>query len=112
MNFIKFNVYGTDFGINKVTQLLEMKGNVLTECEKEDANTIIGKYVVRTLNEEQVASAYYNDDEEGRKIVAEMKVLCMMLKSKELYGDYGWDVKMGRMYAQDFIVDETNWNEL
>jgi len=112
MKFIKFNVYGTEFGINKVTQLFEMKGSRLTEIGNEDENSIIGKYVVRVNNDEQIATAFYNDDEEGHKIIEEMKVLCMMLKSKELYGDYGWDVKMGRMYAQDFIVDETNWNEL
>ena len=113
MKFIKFNVYGTEFGIDKVTQLFEMKGSVATEIEKEDATSIIGKYVVRPYtNGEQVATAFYNDDEEGQKMVKDMKVLCMMLKSKEQYGDYGWDVTMGRMYAMDFSVDETNWNEL
>lgn len=112
MNFIKFNVYGTEFGIDKVAQLLEMKGSTATEIEKEDAGSVIGKYVVRAYNDEQVATAFYNDDEEGRKAVEEMKVLCMMLKSKELYGDFGWDVKTGRMYAMDFIVNETNWSEL
>lgn len=112
MNFIKFDIFASEFGMNKVTQLLEMKGNTATEIEKETAESIIGKYVVRMKDDEYVGSAYYADDEEGRKTVADLKVLFMMLKSKELYGDYGWDVTTGRMYAQDSIVDETNWNEL
>lgn len=113
MNFIKFNVYGTEFGINKVTQLLEMKGNTATEIEKETAETAIGKFVVRPYGDnEMVATAFYADDEESNKTIKDMKVMIMMLKSKEQYGDYGWDVNMGRMYAMDFKVDETNWNEL
>ncbi len=112
MKFIKLNVYGNEFGIDKVTQLLEMKGNTATEIENETAESIIGKFVVRTKNDETVASSYYADNEENQKIIKDMKVLCMMLKSKEMYGDYGWDAKLGRMYAEDVVVDETNWNEL
>ena len=112
MKFIKFNVYGTEFGIDKVAQLFEMKGFTATEIEKEDADSIIGKYVVRPYNDEMVASAFYADTEESQKLIKEFKVLVMMLKSKEQYGDFGWDVTLGRMYAMDCIVDETNWNEL
>ena len=112
MNFIRFDIFGSEFGMNKVTQVLELKGSTATEIEKETAESIIGKYVVRAKNDEQVGSAFYEDNEENRKLVADLKVLMMMLKSKELYGDYGWDVTMGRMYAMDCIVDETNWNEL
>ena len=112
MKFIKFNVYGTEFGIDKVAQLFEMKGITATEIDKEDENSVIGKYVVRDYNDEKVASAFYTDDEESHKLIKEFKVLVMMLKSKEQYGDFGWDVTMGRMYAMDFSVDETNWTEL
>ena len=112
MKFIKFNVYGTEFGIDKVAQLFEMKGITATEIDEEDADSIIGKYVVRDYNDEKVASAFYADDEESQKLIKEFKVMVMMLKSKEQYGDFGWDVTMGRMYAMDFSVDETNWNEL
>ena len=112
MKFIKFNVYGTEFGIDKVAQLFEMKGITATEIDKEDENSVIGKYVVRDYIDEKVASAFYTDDEESHKLIKEIKVLVMMLKSKEQYGDFGWDVTMGRMYAMDFSVDETNWKEL
>ena len=112
MKFIKFNVYGTEFGIDKVTQLFEMKGITAAEIDKEDENSVIGKYVVRDYNDEKVASAFYTDDEESHKLIKEFKVLVMMLKSKEQYGDFGWDVTMGRMYAMDFSVDETNLKEL
>ena len=112
MKFIKFNVYGTEFGIDKVAQLFEMKGFTATEIEKENAESIIGKFVVRQYNDEKVASAFYADNEESQKLIKEFKVLVMMLKSKEQYGDFGWDVTLGRMYAMDFTVDETNWTEL
>ena len=112
MKFIKFNVYGTEFGIDKVAQLFEMKGFTATEIEKENAESIIGKFVVRQYNDEKVASAFYADTEESQKLIKEFKVLVMMLKSKEQYGDFGWDVTLGRMYAMDFSVDETNWTEL
>ena len=98
--------------MNKVTQVLEIKGSTATEIEKETAESIIGKFIVRDRNDEKVASAFYADNEENRKLVNDLKVLCMMLKSKEMYGDYGWDVTMGRMYAEDVTADETNWNEL
>ena len=113
MKFIKLDIYGTEFGINKVTQLLEMKGSTAAEIGNESAETVIGKHVVRPYGDnEMVATAFYEDNEESHKIIEELKVLIMMLKSKELYGDYGWDVSMGRMYAMDSVVDETNWNEL
>ena len=112
MKFIKLNIYGNEFGINKVTQIFEIKGNTATEIEKETAESIIGKFIVRDRNDEKVASAFYADNEENRKLVNDIKVLCMMLKSKEMYGDYGIDASLGRMYAEDVTVDETNWNEL
>ena len=112
MNFIKLNIYGTEFGINKITQIYEIKGNTATEIDAETAESIIGKFVVRAKGTEQVATAFYADNEENQKLVKDIKVLCMMLKSKEMYGDYGIDASLGRLYAEDVMVDETNWNEL
>ena len=112
MNFIKFDIYTSEFGMEKVAKMLSMKGSAATELENETAESIQGKYIIRTKNEEKVVTAYYADDEENRKLVSELKVLCMMLKSKEMYGDFGWDVTLGRLYAQDEIVDETNWDKL
>ena len=33
----------------------------------------------------------------------------MMLKSKEMEGLFGWDVKLGRLYVEDNIVDDEDW---
>lgn len=112
MKFLKLNFYTSEFGMNKVTQVLDIKGLTATEIEKETAESIIGKYVVRIKNEEHVVTGYFADDEESRKLISDLKVLCMMLKSKEQYGDFGWDITMGRLYAEDVEIDETNWNEL
>lgn len=112
MKFLKLNIYTSEFGMNKVVQILDIKGLSATEIEKETAESIIGKYVVRMKNDEHVVTGYFADDEEARKLISELKVLCMMLKSKEQYGDYGWDVSAGRLYAEDVEIDETNWNEL
>ena len=112
MNFIKFDIYTSEFGMDKAAKMLEMHGNTATEVENETAESIQGKYIIRTKNNEKVVTGYYADNEENRKKVSELKVFCMMLKSKEMYGDFGWDVSLGRMYAHDYIVDETNWDEL
>jgi ribosomal protein L11 methylase PrmA len=112
MNLIKLDIYTNDFGAEKVANVLELKGSTATEIENETIESVQGKYIVRTKNEEKVVTAYYADNEENRKTVSELKVLYMMLKSKEMYGDFGWDVTLGRLYAHDYTVDEANWNEL
>lgn len=112
MNLIKLDIYTNDFGAEKVANVLEAKGNTAAEIENETAESIQGKHIIRTKDDEKVVTAYYADNEENRKTVSELKVLYMMLKSKEMYGDFGWDVSLGRLYAHDYIVDETNWDEL
>ena len=58
------------------------------------------------VNTEHKVIVYFDDNEEGRAALQQLKLKMMMLKSKEMEGLFGWDVKLGRLYVEDNIVDD------
>lgn len=63
------------------------------------------------LDREPTISIYFEDTEENREKIQQLKLQVMMLKSKELEGLFGWDVDFGRLYAEDIIVDDADWKD-
>lgn len=112
MNFIRLKIYTSEFGIEKVTAMLKFKGyEEATEADMASVETMAGKYMQTTLNDEITMVAFDNDDEEGNKRIKDVKVTSMILKSKEMEGMWGWDVTLGRMYTEDEPVTEENWKK-
>ena len=112
MNFIRLKIYTSEFGIEKVSAMLKYKGyEAATEEEMASVETMAGKFMQTTIRDEITIVVFDKDDEEGQKRVKDLKVTCMMVKSKELEGIWGWDVTLGRMYAEDEIVTAENWEQ-
>lgn len=113
MNYLRLKIYTSEFGVDKVEAMLEHKGYVkAAEADMASVETMVGKYMQTTIKDEITMVAFDNNDEEGNKRVKDVKVTSMIVKSKEMEGMWGWDVTLGRMYAEDEAVTAENWNEL
>ncbi len=111
MNYLRLKIYTSEFGIDKVEAMLNFKGfEKAAEADMASAETMVGKYLQTTLKDEIAIVAFAKDDEEGRKQIKDVQVTSMILKSKEMEGMWGWDVTLGRMYAEDEVVAAENWN--
>lgn len=112
MNFLRLKIYTSEFGLEKVTGMLKIKEfEEASDADKASVETMIGKYMSTAIGEEPVVYAFAANDEAGQAKMKELKVTCMMLKSKEMEGMWGWDVTLGRMYAEDELVNTENWNK-
>lgn len=112
MNFLRLKIYTSEFGLEKVAGMLKIKGfEEATDNDMVSVENMTGKFTNTTIGQEPVVYAFAADDEAGRAKMKELKVTCMMLKSKEMEGLWGWDVTLGRMYAEDEPVNAENWNK-
>lgn len=112
MNFLRLKIYTSEFGLEKVAGMLKIKG--FEEASDEDrasVETMVGKFMNATIGDEPVVYVFAADDQENQAKIKDLKVTCMMLKSKEMEGLWGWDVTLGRMYAEDEPVNADNWNK-
>lgn len=112
MNLIRLKIYTSEFGIEKVEGMLKYKGyEKASEADLASFDNMAGKFMQTVVRDEITIVAFEKDDEDGQKKVKDLKVTCMMVKSKELEGIWGWDVTLGRMYAEDEIVTAENWEQ-
>ncbi|MCQ4636048.1 50S ribosomal protein L11 methyltransferase [Anaerovorax odorimutans] len=123
MKYIKVKIYTSQQGIEPLTAMLMEKGITgavvenpadiedLLSKKKEYEWDYIDKSVLENQDQEPVVSVYFEDTEEGREKVQELKIAVMMLKSKEMEGVFGWDVNLGRLYAEDILVDDEDWKD-
>lgn len=112
MNYIRLKIYTSEFGLEKVAGMLKFKGfEAATDEDRTSVEKMVGKFMNSAINDEPVVYAFAKDDEDGQAKIKELKVTCMMLKSKEMEGLWGWDVTLGRMYAEDEPVGSENWDK-
>lgn len=123
MKFIELKIYTSHQGIEALTAMLMKKGitgavvNDPAEAEnllakkKEYEWDYIDKSLLENKNQEPVVSVYFDDTEAGRKQVQDLKIEVMKLKSRELDGEFGWDADLGRLYAEDILVDDEDWKD-
>lgn len=123
MKYIKVKIYTSQQGIEPLTAMLMEKGisgavvenpadiEELLDKKKEYEWDYIDKSVLENQDQEPVVSVYFEDTQEGREKVQELKIAVMMLKSKEMEGIFGWDADLGRLYAEDEIVDDEDWKD-
>jgi ribosomal protein L11 methyltransferase len=134
--FAETRIYTTTSGVEPVTALLMQSG--ISEFSVEDRNDLkaiiaaegrLGwDYIDEALTDalhcgdsldadeigvggnEAVLTFYTQDDDEGRALLAEVKVGLMALKAGEQYGDYGHDADFGRLYAESAPLSD-EWKE-
>ncbi|MCI7303438.1 MAG: 50S ribosomal protein L11 methyltransferase [Clostridiales Family XIII bacterium] len=123
MKYIKVKIYTSQQGIEPLTAMLMEKGITgavvenpadiedLLSKKKEYEWDYIDKSVLQGQDQEPVVSVYFEDTDEGREKVQELKIAVMMLKSKEMEGVFGWDANLGRLYAEDVLVDDEDWKD-
>ena len=105
MKFIEVKIYTSHQGVEPLTAMLMEKGiSGVAVDDPQDAEELLDKkneyewdYIDRSLLENQekepVVSVFFEDTEEGRRQVQELKISVMMLKSKEMEGVFGWDAE-------------------
>lgn len=123
MKYIEVKIYTSHQGIEPLTAMLMKKGitgvvvndpadaEVLLDKKQEYEWDYIDKSLLEDKDREPVVSVYFDDTEEGRKQVQDLKIAVMMLKSKEMEGEFGWDANLGRLYAEDLLVDDEEWKD-
>ncbi len=123
MKFIEVKIYTSHQGIEPLTAMLMSKGitgavvndpadvQTLMNTKKEYEWDYIEASLLEDEEREPVVSVYFENTEEGRKKVQDLKIAVMMLKSKEMEGEFGWDANLGRLYAEDIVVDDSDWKE-
>lgn len=122
MKYRELKVHASRQGIEAVTQLfLKMGIDQLAIDDPADLEDIMNKehqydwdYVDESLkantDREPTVSAYFEDTEENRKLISEIKVKIMMLKADEQYREFGENVSFGRLYAEDIPVED-GWQD-
>lgn len=123
MKYIEFRIHASKQGIEQVTAMLMTKGiDQLVINDPADMEDILDKkneygwdYIEDGLKDnlerEPTVSAFFEDTPENRELVQQLKIAVMMLKSKEMEGIFGWDADLGRLYAEDIIVDDEAWKD-
>ncbi len=123
MKFIEVKIYTSHQGIEPLTAMLMRKGitsvavndpadaESLLDKKKEYEWDYIDKSLLENKEQEPVVSVYLEDTEEGRRQLQDLKISIMMLKSKEMEGIFGWDADLGRLYAEESVVDDTDWKD-
>lgn len=123
MKFIELKIYTSHQGIEPLTAMLMKNGITgavvndpadaegLLDKKKEYEWDYIDKSLLENKNQEPVVSVYFQDTEDGRKEVQNLKIEIMKLKSRELDGEFGWDADLGRLYAEDVLVDDEEWKD-
>lgn len=123
MKYIEFKVHASKQGIEQVTAMYMKYG--ITEVSINDPSDMadiinnknqygwdyIEDELKENLDREPTISCFFEDSPENREKVQKLKVLIMMLKSKEMEGVFGWDANLGRLYGEEIFIDDEDWKD-
>ncbi|MCQ2546830.1 MAG: 50S ribosomal protein L11 methyltransferase [Clostridia bacterium] len=122
MSYTELKVHATKAGIEAVNNLFMQHGiSQVAIDDPTDLDDIMNKeheydwdYVDDSLkantDREPTISAFFEDNEENRKLISELKVKLMMLKADEQYDVFGKGVDFGRLYAESIPVQD-GWQD-
>jgi len=123
MKYIETTIYTSPEGMELVCQMLsEMGIESLVVENPDDLTDFMNKknsYDWDYLDEKVMALAeveanvkfYLEISHEGEKMLDEVRIKAMMLKSKEYEGTFGLGISLGRLYVESKIVDDEDWKD-
>lgn len=123
MKYIEFKVHTSRQGLEQVTAMLMQQGicevSIDDPADMEDILNKKNEYgwdyiddrLKEELDREPTLSVYFEDTEENREKIQNLKIDVMKLKSRELEGVYGWKADFGRLYVETSVVDDNDWKD-
>lgn len=123
MKYIEFKVHASRQGIEQVTAMYMKNGitdvSIDDPADMEDILNNKNEYgwdyiddeLKENLDREPTISCFFKDTPETRDKVQQLKLLIMMLKSKEMEGVFGWDADLGRLYGEAIYIDDEDWKD-
>lgn len=123
MKYIEFKVHASRQGIEQVTAMYMKNGitdvSIDDPADMEDILNNKNEYgwdyiddeLKENLDREPTISCFFEDTPETRDKVQQLKLLIMMLKSKEMEGVFGWDADLGRLYGEAIYIDDEDWKD-
>ena len=123
MKYIELKIHASHQGVEMVTEMLMRNGITgisvddpadlqdILEKKNEYGWDYIDDEVKSRPDREPVVKAYLEDSPEGRAQLQHLKIEVMKLKSRELEGAFGWDADLGRLYAEEVVVDDEDWKD-
>lgn len=121
MKYIEARIFTSREGLEPLTTMLLQLGisDTVVEdpaelsglLEKKNAYEwdYIDKEVLALESAEPNVKLYLEDSEEGRKTLQAVKLAAMELKGRELDGEFGPGISLGRLYVEDSLVDDSEW---
>jgi ribosomal protein L11 methyltransferase len=123
MKYLEMTLHTQDSGLDFLTEFLDRWGvhgtwiesdavvDDMIENKKPYDWDYIDESLLSKREEEARIKFYLEDSENGRRLLTEIKLDLMKLKSDELYGKLGEEVRFGRLYLEDQLVDDEGWKE-
>lgn len=123
MKYLEITLHTLDSGLEILTAFLENRGIEGTWIESsavmdeilEKKNEYDWDYVDESLlnqrEEESRIKFYLEDSISARTLLKEIKLDLMKLKSDELYEDMAKEIRFGRLYLEENLVDDESWKE-
>ena len=123
MKYIELKVHASRQGIEAVTELFLENGiDQVSIDDPADFEDILNKdheydwdyiddAVKQRPDREPTISAFFEDTDENRTKISDIKTQIMMLKGKEQYGEYGAGADFGRLYAESLEIDDADWKD-
>ena len=71
----------------------------------------IDESLMQHPDREPVITAWFDDTEESRQTIQNIKIALMKLKAEEQYLTFGPDADFGRLYAETETVDDEDWKD-
>lgn len=123
MKYIETVIYTSIDGIDPVMNMLMGMGieGIIIENPKDLEEFLdkknaydwdyVDDEVMKLKDVEPNLKFYLETTEEGIKLLDDIKIKTMMLKSKEYEGVFGLELSLGRLYVESKLVDDEDWKD-
>jgi ribosomal protein L11 methyltransferase len=123
MKYLEITLHTLDSGLEMLTEFLDRRGIGGTWIEStaimdeilDKKNPYDWDYIddnLLTGREDEARIKFYLDDSElSRKLLKEIKIDLMKLKSEEQYSNLQEETHFGRLYLEEAHVDDESWKE-
>lgn len=123
MKYIELKIYAKQQGIEQITAML-LARDIVEICidDPGDMDDILNKkneygwdYIEDELKEnldrEPVMSLYFDDNDEAKNTIEEIKGEVAELKQREADGEFGIESDMGSLETEEIVVDDSDWKD-